>query len=493
MSVTHARVLAPDLLVHDLDPRRDLLALERAARWMHAWSPIVAIDPDSVRTGAELMPASDALMLDITGCGRLFGGEERLAGRLLRRLVRRGFDARVGIASTVGAAWAMAHHRHHTDVGSSDARIARLPEPADEASRRAMMRTLEDLPLAMLRLDVDTLETMDELGLTTVRDLRRLTRGHVAARLGRHVLERLDQLFGTAAPETLTPVRVPERLRAERSLAGPVTDPHIIGLCVRGCLERLCRTLGATDRGVLRLRVTLTRLLADARSHDTTRRDFLLARASHNAGRLWSLVRPRLERAHLALGLEKVEVEALSVRRVRGEQATLRVSAPAAIDAPGVQELADTLLNRLGASSLRRAELRESHVPERAASLVPWHRSADTPRREVMWHTHRPALLLDTPRRLDVLALTPDHPPTRWRFAQLGEPAPDRSATWREVRRPAIPTLSPERIASEWWRGEMTRPERTREYHAIQDESGVFLWVFREIETGRWFLHGLWT
>jgi hypothetical protein len=31
-----------------------------------------------------------------------------------------------------------------------------------------------------------------------------------------------------------------------------------------------------------------------------------------------------------------------------------------------------------------------------------------------------------------------------------------------------------------------------RDYYRVQDEAGLWLWVFRRLDTGRWFVHGLW-
>jgi protein ImuB len=49
--------------------------------------------------------------------------------------------------------------------------------------------------------------------------------------------------------------------------------------------------------------------------------------------------------------------------------------------------------------------------------------------------------------------------------------------------------FGPERIAGAWWRGERF----VRDYYRLQDESGRWLWVFRERFAGRWFVHGWWS
>ena len=46
--------------------------------------------------------------------------------------------------------------------------------------------------------------------------------------------------------------------------------------------------------------------------------------------------------------------------------------------------------------------------------------------------------------------------------------------------------VGPERIETGWWRG----PHLKRDYYRITTASGHRFWLFRNRDTGRWFLHG---
>jgi protein ImuB len=48
-------------------------------------------------------------------------------------------------------------------------------------------------------------------------------------------------------------------------------------------------------------------------------------------------------------------------------------------------------------------------------------------------------------------------------------------------------TVGPERVAGVWWSGH----DRTRDYFDVADEEGRRFWIFRVIETWRWYLHGV--
>ncbi len=94
------------------DPRQDRQALERLAVWCHRYSPLVGLDDAS---------EPDSLLLEVTGVARFFGGEEALAHRIHAQFSRRGIIACIGLAATVGTAWAAAR------FGNPAARVFSLP------------------------------------------------------------------------------------------------------------------------------------------------------------------------------------------------------------------------------------------------------------------------------------------------------------------------------------------------------------------------------
>jgi len=105
---------------------KDLAALARLAEHCERYSPIVGWE--TVEAGArgqesgvgrrvhesaadEMHQISSHLFLDVTGIGVLFGGEEILARTVVADLTHLGYEARVGVADTIGAAWAAAQLR----------------------------------------------------------------------------------------------------------------------------------------------------------------------------------------------------------------------------------------------------------------------------------------------------------------------------------------------------------------------------------------------
>src|SRR5205085_5033779 len=85
------------------DPWADELALRELADWCQQFSPTV---------GVEQAERPDALLLDVTGSARTFGGEASLMRRVQAAFAQRGLQVRLAIADTIGAAWALAHYHH---------------------------------------------------------------------------------------------------------------------------------------------------------------------------------------------------------------------------------------------------------------------------------------------------------------------------------------------------------------------------------------------
>ena len=98
--LANARAICPDSEVFDADETADSKALSGIADWCDRFTPLVALDPPH------------GLLLDITGCAHLFGGEAALMRQLCSALKRQGFDVSAAIAGTSACARALTRHAH---------------------------------------------------------------------------------------------------------------------------------------------------------------------------------------------------------------------------------------------------------------------------------------------------------------------------------------------------------------------------------------------
>jgi protein ImuB len=150
LPLAQAQAMRPGLTVIDADPAADAADLRDLAGWCQRYAPLTAADP----------PAG--IRIDSTGADHLQGGEAAMLADLRDRLARSGFTARLAVADTPGAAWALARH------GDGPLVVA-PPGGAAEA--------LAPLPVAALRLPAETLAALDRLGFSRIGQLAAAPRG----------------------------------------------------------------------------------------------------------------------------------------------------------------------------------------------------------------------------------------------------------------------------------------------------------------------------
>ncbi len=518
-TAAEAAALAPGLTVHHADPAGDRAALERLAVWADCLSPVVQIAGD------------DALLLDVTGCARLFGGEDALARKAIAGLAAEGYSSAAAIADTPGAAWALAH--------AGEWGCAHAARPG------AMAEALARLPVWTLRLEAPVVERLRMVGVETVEALLHLPRSSVARRFGRAVCRRLDEALGDA-PEVLTPFRPPVVLHARVNFTGATDSPALLYEAVERGTADLCAQLERRVAGVRRLRVTLhySRDAADATGvaaacgengaygdvsgaglgWGSTRRyhtlTLELSRPTRDAGRLLGLLRVRLEGLRLPAKVVGVTVWSPWVEGLDGAQLTWFDTG--STDDAELGDLWDRLAVRLGKNNVVQPRLVADHLPEGAYAYVPMAEVRtcqrpgrlvrQSPRRvtgamqsssasggetagneakpkparhsekwimdgapgnphEAAWG--RPVRLLHRPVEVAVMAVVPDGPPLR--FGCRG--AEHVVQRW----------AGPERVETGWWRGYPVR----RDYFRVEDTAGERYWLFRACNDGRWFLHGM--
>jgi protein ImuB len=484
LALADARAQLPELAVTQADPAGDAASLLRLAQWCGRYSPW------TVPHGA------DSILLDITGCAHLAGGEDKLGAELVERLGARGVTARAGIADTIGGAWAMAR---------GGAQQVGVIAPGETRA------ALAPLSVRMLRLDAETIAALERLGLRRIGDLYPLSRADLAARFDPVLRTRLDEALGEGG-EALSPLPPAPPRWVRRHFAEPIATAEDIAAAIRLLLEGLCRRLADAALGARLLTLTLHRV-------DGTSASLAVgtARPSRDVAHLMRLFAERLDRIDPGLGIEDMVLAAKTVEILAAKQLALCISSPSPPLGGGegrgevgkapskptspshacgagpslspqwvereidddTSTLIDRLANRLGARSVGRLLPYDSHLPERAQRFL----FAFAPGTGTPWDVAkpRPVRLLPRPEPIEAVAPVPDDPPLMFRW---------RRRLYRVAR-----AEGPERILGEWWRG-AREAQLLRDYYRVEDEDGRRYWLFRaglyRPETrSRWFLHGL--
>ena len=452
MGLADARAMYPKLPVVEADPEADQRLLEGIADWCDRYTPLIGLDPP------------DGLLLDVTGCAHLFGGEAALARNLVRRLAKQGLRARVAVADTAGCAWGVAHYGKQGIV------------PAGET--QAAMRSL---PIAALRVDAETVTVLKTSGLTCVADLISRPRAPFAARFGKELLLRLDQALGRIE-EPISPRLPLPAAMAERRFADPIArEADVLGT-IEKLASQLVTVLDRRGEGGRLFQVALFR--ADGAVH---RLELGTGSPLRDPSRVRRLFEDRLavlgDAVDPGFGFDMIRLSALVTERIDPAQTGLGGDD----HAEELAHLIDRLGARFGLRRVTRIVPQDTHIPEYAAAAVPAHavRAATTPLRLIEQDTRaqaRPLRLFERPQPIDVTAEVPDGPPVQFQ--------------WRRTKYRVIHAEGPERIAMEWWR-DNRGSELTRDYFRVESSHGTRMWLYREGLYGRevtrphWYLHGL--
>ena len=500
LGFTDARARCPDLMHEDIDRQADQTALQRIGDWMVRLSPVVALD------------GYDGLMVETTGCDHLHGGEAKMMKAVAGLLERNAIPHTLGLASTPGAASALAR-----------ARPGHILADGEEAA------DLADLPISALRLSAEAETLLKRFGLRRIGQLYGIDRKALGRRFqsraaGDAVLLRLDQALGLRR-EPLTPLTEPPSHITRLPCPEPLLAIEGVEAGLQQLADALCVKLTDQGQGARAFAFHAFRADGEVSSISVT-----LARPVRTPKHILRLFSEKLDKIDPGFGIDLMMLEA---RRT----GAMGISAPslsgdlAASDTDPVllSALADRITAKLGEGAVRITEAHESHLPEQAERKAAFDGALPAPAVPQISHGPRPIRLIDPPEEIKVLAEVPDGPPLRfiWRrvpHAVTRADGPERlSPEWWTWTAPPPLSGSPEGVDRKWLnpkldpradaalisriRAELEMEDigepvsnlpRARDYYRIEDSDGRRFWLFRQglYEDGRggaplWFMHGL--
>lgn len=444
MPAAKAQAMISGLQLVDADPIGDALSIERLALWMlRQYTPVVAID------------GRDGIVMDTEGADHLRGGELLMLTGLVNALRGRGLQARGAIADTWGCAHAIARATRREVI------IVPVGETA---------KAVVNLPISSLRLPSDIVSGLTVLGFRTVGELSATPRAPLSLRFGPEVGCRLDQMFGRLA-EPIDPIRTADLIEVIRSFSEPIGAAETIAKYIGKLVVELCAALETRGQGVRRADLIVYRVDNTLQSVPAG-----TAKPVRDIPHLTKLLCSSIEKIDPGFGIEKLSLAATMIEPFEEKQSISSLVEETIVD---VTPLLDSFGNR-GQRMYRLAPV-ESDVPERNVGRV----SPIAAKLGQAWPTRwpRPSRMLARPERIEVIALTPDHPPA--------------SMTWRGKRRRIKRGDGPERVFGEWW-VRSSEMEAVRDYYSVEDEDGNRFWVYRSGDgvdpatgTAKWFLHGI--
>ena len=322
--------------------------LEPLAAWACQFTPRVALEPP------------DALVAEVEGSLRYFGGRDALLAALEAGVAELGLQASLATAPTARAAlWR--------------ARGGGLP--------------LEELPIGVLGAEAGFFAS---IGVARLGELLRLPREGLAQRCGQQLIDELDRALGRL-PEPREFFAPPAQFAAKLELPDEVTHAEALLFAALRLLVQLEGLLTARHAGVRAFTLGLAH-----NDRTTSVVQVQLASPARDAERLSQLLREKLSTLELAQPVEAIALEAGDFTLLSGRSGGLY--GDRAAQAEDWAQLLERLQARLGRDAVHGITAYPDHRPEYA-----WRRVAPGE-----WDLHefvqpgpRPAWLLEKARAVE--------------------------------------------------------------------------------------------
>lgn len=441
MLLADARAAVPQLKVLPDKPVRKDKLLRAIGLWCIRYTPLVTVD------------TTGCLILDITGCAHLWGGEIAYLQEIDRQLCQRGYQVRSAIASTIGAAWAIARYGVSGTI---------VPEGMPG-------KPLLALPIVCLRLEPSLVEKLLKLGFRTVGHVIGLPDQVLRRRFGNELVQRLAQAMGKEEEFIIDPLQPVLPYTERLPCLEPIKTAKGIEIAIEKLLDKLCQRLIGEGRGLRKAKLSCYRIDGKITSIEIGTNC-----ASAHVKHLMGLFKQKIATLAPGLGVEVFVLEGINIEDATPVQELLW-SGEGSLDQEALAELLDKFKGKDPTCSIRRFLPDEHHWPERSIRLA----TSLTEKRMIAWDRDRPrpVKILTPPHPVAVTAPIPDYPPMLFRYK--GEVHLIKKAD------------GPERIEREWW----VEQGEHRDYYYVEDDQGRRYWLFRlghyqGDRSSNWYVHG---
>lgn len=428
-----AYTISSQLATFERDEAREINRLEQLAAWAYQFTPSVAVR------------APGNLLLEVSGCLKLFHGLDQLKAVISKKLAKLGYNAVTGINGTPESALCFAR--------------AGMPD------NTGMVRpSLQTLPIKHLQTDAETKKRLAQMGIADCGSLFGLPTDGLNRRFGVPFTDYLNRLTGNT-PDPQQFITSKPRFSSDITFMPEVSNLESLVFPLKRLLDELQDFLRGRQLMVNQFTITLSH-----RNHGSRTFTVLLASPDNDARMFLALAQLQMEKISDMPEVDNLQLstkifcqaEASSgdlFHGTRFRQKDGRIHSKA--EAARAHRLINMMTARLGPQACFGLSLANDHRPEAAWRPVnlghqqTWQQSADGP--------PRPIYLLTAPKKLASLA---------------GDP----------VLSGRLELLQgPERIEFGWW----DQNDVSRDYYIARHSTGALYWVYRQLSNNDWYLHGI--
>ncbi|MBN8432286.1 DNA polymerase Y family protein [Microbulbifer salipaludis] len=450
LSIATACAYCAELQLLDRDREREEQLLQHLAQWAYSFTPVVS--PRSAESEKNQPDSNFAcLYLEISGSLKAHRGLAPLLQQLGKELHKMRISHSMGLGHSPSAAHLLSQLPEHRQW---------LAETRSAPTPQQWRQWISFAPSKFLDCSHTAITKLYACGIKRVSQLLAIPLSEVGGRFGHSFIDYLARLNGTR-PDPIPSFEPPAEFDSELFFPSPLDNSEQLlfpaGRLVRELCrqlqrrqlysQRLCWTLDYGSRGSQQVTVDISQPLLDPQ-------------------RLIALTKLQFERVTLK---EPVQALALKCQQLQAiESHSLREDF---FDEGSKQhesyQLIDKLKARLGHQALSAVTLKESYLPEQAwqnADSLTLHSKARGHQLTPV-HAPRPNWLLSRPDRIQQR----DH-----KLFYDGE--------LRLLQ-------GPERIDGYWWQ----HHRHARDYYIARGEQGSLYWVFQDLTSEHWFLHGVYS
>ncbi|WP_160153122.1 DNA polymerase Y family protein [Microbulbifer sp. ALW1] len=457
LTIATACAYCPELELLERDLERETQLLQQLAQWGYSFTPVVS-PRGSAHPGEKKGKKKDqgddgpaCLFLELSGSLKANGGLAPLLQQLRKELRKMRISHVMGLGHSPSAAHLLSQLPEHR---------LWLEETQSPPSPQQWRQWISFAPSKLLDCNNKAIAKLYACGIKRVSQLLAIPLSEVGNRFGRSFIDYLARLNGTR-PDPVPSYEPPAEFHSELFFPSPLDNSEQLLFPAGRLVRELCRQLQRRQLYSQQLCWVL-----DYGSRGSQQVNVEISRPLFDPQRLIALTKLQLERVTLQ---EPVQALALKCQQLRPlESQTLREDFfDEGSKVHESYQLIDKLKARLGHQALSGVTLKESYLPEQA-----W-QSADSlslhsrPRGHNLHPVNapRPSWLLPRPDRIQQR----DH-----KLFYDGE----------------LQLLQgPERIDGYWWQ----HHRHARDYYIARSELGSLYWVFQDLTSEDWFLHGVYS
>ena len=393
---------------------------------------LVKLATQAIYWSPNVVVHSSGLLLEIAGSLRLYGGLNPLLAEIKSWINRQYSCVHLAITPTPSSAMLCARH-------SSSVLII---------NQTRLVASISQIPVDLLELNQHQQKLLQQIGIQKIGALLRLPRSGLARRLGPAILNMLDRLTGVEADPQITFIpsyrfeKTMECLPARTQVEQLMPWAKILVQALVSQLLHTCKHVNQID------------WLLHHADQPPTPITLRLTDERYGEKSLLELTHLAFDAIHLTEAVKKITLCATPLRHI-GEQNSSLFSAT---DMDTWPILLDRLRHRLGTQQVLGLRTHAEYRPEHAWSFC--EPGETDPKHQ---YAPRPLWLFLKPHILEVIDGNP------------------------YFHGPLEVAKEYERIVSGWWDPFPVR----RDYYHARNNHHIDLWIFRELNTGHWFAHGI--